>query len=100
MAPVDGVYRLGIKAVSSAVLHVDGERVLQSGAPGQYTDTEQRLSGGTHDILIRFFDNQDRSQIYFYWQVPGSEDIELVPPESLFLPQDGTWWSVNDREVE
>ncbi|MBN1584643.1 MAG: glycosyltransferase family 39 protein [Anaerolineae bacterium] len=100
LAPVDGTYQLGIKAVSSAVLHVDGERVLQSDAPGQYMDIERYLSGGPHDISIRFFDNQDRSQIYLYWQVPGSEGIELVPPEALFLPQDGAWWDGESGEVQ
>ena len=98
LAPVDGLYRLGINAVSSAVLYIDGERVLQSDAPGQYTEIERSLSGGAHDIVIRFLDNQDRSQIYFYWLVPGSKDIELVPPESLLLPQDGTWWEAENGE--
>jgi hypothetical protein len=100
LAPVDGTYRLGIQAVSSAVLDIDGQRVLQSESPGQYTDTEQHMNSGPHDILIRFLDNQDRSQIYLYWQIPGNEDVELVPPEALFLPPDGAWWDVPGSEGE
>ena len=92
LAPVDGVYQLGIKAVSWASLTVDGRTVVETTAPGQYASQNLTLPAGMHDIEVQFFDHQDRSQIYLYWIVPGDERPQLIPPEALFLPQEGTWW--------
>jgi 4-amino-4-deoxy-L-arabinose transferase-like glycosyltransferase len=90
-APVDGVYRLGVRAISMASLYVDGERVVEHTSPGQYEEGEVSLTAGMHDLRLRFLDDQDRSQIYLYWGLPGAKGTWLIPPQSLFLPEGGAW---------
>ncbi len=92
LAPMDGVYRLGLRAISTASLWIDGQPLLQNTAAGQYQDADIRLKAGLHDIQLRFLDNQDRSQIYLYWQTPDQPFTRLVPSDALFYPAEGAWW--------
>jgi hypothetical protein len=91
VAPVEGVYRLSLRAISSASLHVDGHLVVDRTSPGQMGEGEVYLTSGLHDILVRYLDDQSHSQIYLYWQPPGAE-FGLIPPDVLFPPAEGAWW--------
>jgi hypothetical protein len=92
-APVDGLYRLSVKAISGASLSIDGQTVIGHTAPGKIGEGEVYLAAGLHDIEIRYLDDQSHSQIYLYWQPPGA-DHALVPPDALYPPAEGAWWPV------
>jgi len=91
VAPVAGVYRFGAQAISWAAVYVDGQLVVESAAPGQYSDGEISLAPGAHEIRVRYRDNQSHSQVYLYWQTPEGER-ELIPFDALLLPEEGAWW--------
>jgi hypothetical protein len=90
-APVEGVYRLSVRAISSASLDVDGQPVIEETSPGQLGEGDVYLDAGLHDLRLRYLDDQSHSQVYLYWAPPGA-DSELVPPEALFPPAGGAWW--------
>jgi hypothetical protein len=113
--PVEGVYRLRTKAISSASLYLDGRPVIDRsspgqvdksppGAPGPIAEGEVYLTAGLHDLSVRYLDNQSHSQIYLYWQPPGGEYV-LIPCDALFLPDgnsavEGAWWPVPENVEE
>jgi hypothetical protein len=94
--PVEGLYRLGVRAISRASIDVDGQPVIESTSPGQMGEGEVYLAAGLHDIRVRYLDDQSHSQIYLYWQLPRQDgrwtDPVLIPPDALFPPADGAWW--------
>ncbi len=91
LAPMPGLYQLGVKAVSAAQVYIDGQLVLETRAAGLQEVASLELESGLHDLRVSFLDDQDRSQIYLYWQLPGETGLNLIEPGALFLPQD-TWW--------
>ena len=92
-APVAGVYRLSVWAVSGASLDINGQPVIDRTAPGQMGEGEVYLVSGLHDIRVRYLDDRSHSQIYLYWQPPEAEHA-LIPPDVLFPPAEGAWWPV------
>jgi hypothetical protein len=90
-APVSGSYHLGVQAVSSASLYVDGRPLVQHSPTGLYAGGEVYLEAGLHDIRVRYLDDEAHSQIYLYWQLP-EEDLTVIPPDALYLPVEGAWW--------
>jgi hypothetical protein len=96
-APVEGTYRLRVKAVGSAALYLDGQPVIEPAASGQIAEGEAYLTAGLHDIRIRYLDDRSHSQIYLYWQLPGA-DLELVPMGALFPPVEGAWWHAAEAD--
>ena len=90
-APVEGSYRLSLKAISGASLDVDGRAVIEQTSPGQLQEGEVYLNAGLHDLRIRYLDDQSHSQVYLYWEPPES-DRSLIPPDVLFPPPEGAWW--------
>jgi hypothetical protein len=89
-APISGTYHLGVDAVSSASLYIDGRQVIERGMPEQHSDAELYLEAGMHDIVVRYLDDRSHSRIYLYWQLPESAR-QLIPFDALYLPLDGTW---------
>lgn len=90
-APVSGSYRLGVQAVSSASLYIDGWPLVEHSPLGRYVGGEVYLEAGMHDIQVRYLDDEAHSQIYLYWQLP-EEDLTVIPPDVLYLPAEGAWW--------
>jgi hypothetical protein len=89
--PLSGAYRIGVNAVSSASLYLDGAPLLEQTLAGQLDLADVALGAGMHDIRLRFLDDQPRSQVYLYWQPPDG-DVALIPFDMLFLPEEGVWW--------
>jgi hypothetical protein len=92
IAPVPGTYQLGIKAISSASLSLDGNAVIEPTEPGMLETSELQLAAGMHDVQVQFLDNQSHSQVYLYWQLPGQDTLEHIPQSMLLLPVQGAWW--------
>jgi hypothetical protein len=90
LAPIEGTYQLGIKAISTASLSIDGNLVIEPTEPGELQTQETLLTAGMHDLELQFLDNQSHSQVYLYWQVPG-QNLETIPHTMLLLPQQGAW---------
>ncbi|MFN2158298.1 MAG: PA14 domain-containing protein [Anaerolineae bacterium] len=90
-APTSGTYALGVRAVSSAWLEVDGQRLIEPTPLGQFVERQLVLDAGMHDLELGFLDDESHSQIYLYWRPPGGQ-MARIPPEVLFLPRQGAWW--------
>jgi DNA-binding beta-propeller fold protein YncE len=80
-----GIYLLGLRAVAEAELYVDGQLVVKTTVPNQYTDAPLTLDSGLHDIRVRYKDNTDRSRIHLYWTTPSGESGP-IPTENLWPP--------------
>lgn len=85
VAPQSGAYQLGLRAVQEAELFIDGQRLLTTPGPDQYTDAPIILEAGLHDILIRYRDTVDRSRIHLTWVLPNGS-FEAIPSEFLWPP--------------
>lgn len=83
--PRSGFYQLGLRAVHSAQLYLDGELLVNAETPNQYTDAGRNLEAGLHDLKIRFLDSEDRSRIHLYWTRP-EKGREPIPGENLWPP--------------
>jgi hypothetical protein len=90
-APTSGTYSLGLRAVSSAWLAVDGQRLIEPTPLGQLVERELVLDAGMHDLELGFLDDESHSQVYLYWRPPGGQ-LARIPPEVLSLPRQGAWW--------
>ena len=93
VAPVAGLYRFGVQAISRATVYVDGQLVTENDVPGQYADGEIMLALCAHDIEVRYLDNQSHSQVYLYWEIP-QQGRDLIPFDMLLLPKEGAWWPI------
>jgi hypothetical protein len=91
LAPVSGLYRFEVKAISRASLWIDGQPLIESAAAGPGVEGSMTLASGLHDIRIRYLDQDEHSQIYLYWTLPDAER-ELVPADALYVPVEGAWW--------
>ncbi len=85
IAPQSGVYRLGLRVVQEGQLYLDGELLLTSIGPNQFTEAPVTLAAGLHDILIRYRDSVDRSRVHLTW-TPPSGVFEAIPREYLWPP--------------
>ncbi|MFQ5611626.1 MAG: PA14 domain-containing protein [Anaerolineae bacterium] len=85
-APQAGVYALGLQAVDWAELSIDGQRVVETGAPNVYAEGTAQLTPGLHDLRLRFKDTMSRSELHLLWRPPGRE-LEAIPAEHLWPPQ-------------
>jgi hypothetical protein len=91
LAPISGSYGFEVKAISSASLYIDGQPLIENASAGPDAEGFVTLASGLHDIRIRYLDNDEHSQIYLYWTLPGAER-ELVPADALYAPAEGAWW--------
>jgi len=85
VAPQSGVYRLGLRAVQEAELILDGQTLITTPSPNQYTEAVTTLEAGRHDILIRYRDTVDRSRIHLTW-IPPNGTFEPIPSQYLWPP--------------
>jgi 4-amino-4-deoxy-L-arabinose transferase-like glycosyltransferase/DNA-binding beta-propeller fold protein YncE len=81
--PYEGVYALGLRAVDSAQLYLDGELLVEAQAPDKYTEEFATLKAGLHDLRITFLDQTGRSRIHLYWTRPNG-DREIIPASYLW----------------
>ena len=93
IVPSVGLYELGVKAISSASLYVDGVPLIEHTAPGELRTEDVFLDSGVHDLTVRYLDNQAHSQVYLYWRPPDG-NRERIPSDVLLLPPEGAWWPV------
>jgi len=85
LAPQSGVYRFGLKAILSAELLIDKQPVVTTAAPNQLFENSLNLEVGLHELVVRFKDNADRSQIHLYWTPPTGVS-QPIPTENLWPP--------------
>ncbi len=85
IAPQNGLYKLGLKAITEAQLSVDGQAVVATLSPNQLVEETLNLEAGLHKLSIRFLDNMDRSQIHLYWTAPSGV-FEPIPSQNLWPP--------------
>ncbi|MBZ0307108.1 MAG: glycosyltransferase family 39 protein, partial [Anaerolineae bacterium] len=83
LAPDAGSYIFDLRQVGYTEVYLDGELILTTDKPDRRIETEVELTSGLHDLLIRYQDTQNASQIYIGWQPPNGERVPL-PPLNLF----------------
>ena len=86
-APQDGIYRLGLEAVTEAQLILNGQLLVTGTELDQYIDVPINLTAGQHDIEVRFKDSTNRSEIHLSWTTPDGT-FEPIPTEHLWPHQD------------
>ncbi|MDM8530414.1 PA14 domain-containing protein [Anaerolineales bacterium HSG25] len=85
IAPQNGVYSLGLAAVTEAELFINGQSLIKTTIPNETFESSIPLDAGLHELAIRFKDTSDRSRIHLYW-VPPSGNFEPIPTENLWPP--------------
>lgn len=85
VAPQSGLYRLGLRAVQQAELFINGQSLLTTLGPDEYTEAAISLDAGLHNLLIRYQDTVDRSRIHLSW-IPPHGSFEPIPSEFLWPP--------------
>ncbi|MDM8529323.1 PA14 domain-containing protein [Anaerolineales bacterium HSG24] len=85
IAPQNGVYSLGLNAVTEAELFINGQSLLKTSIPNQTFEGSLPLEAGLHELEVRYKDTSDRSRIHLYW-VPPSGNFEPIPTENLWPP--------------
>jgi 4-amino-4-deoxy-L-arabinose transferase-like glycosyltransferase len=83
--PQSGVYSLALRAVQQAELYLDGDLLVKTVVPDEFTSGSITLEAGRHDLLIRFEDTTDRSRIHLAWTTPSGQ-FEPIPSEYLWPP--------------
>ncbi len=91
VAPVTGIYNIGLRAVGVAQLFLDGQPIVTTAAPNQITAQALSLTAGQHHIVVQFLDNAARSQIHLLWAPPGTTDLRPIPAENLWPPLGENW---------
>jgi hypothetical protein len=84
--PASGPYRLGLRAVQEASLHLDDQLVLATATPDVMTEAAVSLRAGTYKLRLRYRDTTERSRLHFWWAPPGAP-FQRVPREALQPPQ-------------
>lgn len=85
--PFTGTYQLGLRAVDWAQLALDGEVVLETGAPGEEARATVPLGQGLHDLRLRFQDTTGRSRLHLLWRPPGQDTLTVIPSHALWPAQ-------------
>ena len=85
VAPQSGLYRLGLRAVQEGELFIDGQSLLTTTGPDEYTEAPISLDAGLHSLLIRYRDTVDRSRIHLSWITPNGS-IQAIPTDYLWPP--------------
>ena len=84
--PVNGSYRVGLRAVQEASLELDGQVVLATETPDVMTEAVIPLRAGSRKLRLRYRDTTERSRLHFWWAPPGAP-FQRVPREALLPPQ-------------
>jgi sugar lactone lactonase YvrE len=84
-APQNGLYQLGLRAVTEAQLFLDDRLLVTTTAPDQYTEAAIALEAGLHDIKVRFKDSTEHSRIHLFWTTPNGQ-FEVIPGQNLWPP--------------
>ena len=85
VAPQSGLYRLGLRAVQEAELFIDGQSLIKTLSPDEYTEASISLEAGLHSLQIRYLDTVDRSRIHLTW-IPPNGSFEPIPSDYLWPP--------------
>jgi hypothetical protein len=85
IAPQSGQYHFSINADDVGWLTIDGKQLIRDvgNTANPMTNATVELSAGPHRILVGERNLAGDAGAHFYWQVPGSDQPELVPPEAL-----------------
>ncbi|MFZ5917748.1 MAG: PA14 domain-containing protein [Chloroflexota bacterium] len=84
-----GLYKLGTNSDDGSLLYVDGVLVVDNGGPhgARYVEGSINLTGGYHDLELRYFQDGGSRALDLWWTPPGGQK-ELIPPTAL-LPWEG-----------
>ncbi|MCB0212735.1 MAG: glycosyltransferase family 39 protein [Anaerolineae bacterium] len=85
VAPQSGIYRLGLRAVQEAELFIDGQSLVKTASPDEYTEAAISLEVGLHSLQVRYLDTVDRSRIHLTWITPTGV-FEAIPSDYLWPP--------------
>ena len=81
LIPEEGEYRFGTHSNDYSAVYIDGQLVVDN--PGQgYAESGTYLEAGEHEILIRYRETIQFSDLRFYW-IPLGGAKEIVPSHVL-----------------
>ena len=85
IAPQSGLYKFSITADDTGWITIDGKTVAADlgNVSNSQRNGEIQLSAGAHRIIVGERNIAGDSSAHFYWQIPGSDQPELVPSEAL-----------------
>ncbi len=85
--PIDGVYTFMTASDDGSVLEIDGKTVVNNdGSHAAIPSTGKvMLRQGMHPFTLRYFEDYEGEDLQWGWQIPGSDVIEPIPAEVLYI---------------
>lgn len=85
IVPQTGLYKFSIIADDTGWLTIDGKPVIADvgNVPNPQTNAAIQLDAGRHRIIVGERNLAGDAGAHFFWQIPGSDQPELVPSEAL-----------------
>ncbi|MBI5927668.1 MAG: glycosyltransferase family 39 protein [Chloroflexi bacterium] len=81
--PEDGVYGIGLRAMTSGEILIDGVSVVKGSTDFTLITKQLELTAGRHPIEVRLLDAADYSRIHILWVRYGDEIYVPIPREAL-----------------
>ena len=80
-----GLYKFGLNSDDGSMLYLDERLVVDNGGShgARYVEGSINLSGGYHDIELRYFQEGGSRELELWWTLPEGKR-ELIPPTILF----------------
>jgi cytochrome c len=85
LAPEEGTYAFRLESDDGSRLWIDNQTVIDHDGlhSPEAKDGSVGLSSGEHALRIDFFESIGGQTLRLFWQPPGEDQFELVPPEVL-----------------
>jgi hypothetical protein len=83
--PEAGRYLLAAESNDGVIIDLNGERIIRD--PGvhadQFSENAEVVASapGWYALKIHYFERKNTSLLRLYWQKPGSDKFEVIPPE-------------------
>lgn len=85
--PADGIYTFMTKSDDGSVLYIDGVKTVDNDGSHSAASATGRiaLAKGMHAFRLEYFDGGEEDEISWGWKVPGSDTLEAIPDNVLWI---------------
>src|SRR5690625_3484657 len=81
----EGTYAFRVTTDDGALVHLDGELILENDGPNDSTsvETTRPLTAGAYELRIEHYEGAHNQRLTLEWKTPGSDTFEVVPTSAL-----------------